>query len=133
MNRIRVKQIKPLLFAASLFLWYIYFAPSAWAGEKNSLTFINRSGEDAMVKLVGPSRRMVNVNNGGETTVKIAGGTYAIYVRYGESNNYRYTKGETFTIKDSFNSYTEASLTLHGVMNGNYRTEGSTEEAFNGH
>jgi hypothetical protein len=102
-----------------------------WASEKNSLTFINQSGEDALVKLVGPSYRVVEVPNKGKQTVNIAGGEYRIYVRYGKGPRYRCAKGEMFKIEDSAYTYTRAQLTLHGVINGNYHTYGSSEDEFN--
>jgi hypothetical protein len=100
-------------------------------GERNILTFINHSGNYAMVKLMGPTRSTVTVQDNGEATVNIAGGKYVIYVRYGKKSPYRYTKGESFAIEDSSLKYTKATLTLHGVVNGNYRTAGSSEEEFN--
>jgi hypothetical protein len=106
--------------------------PSSEAtSEKNTLTFINQSGDDALVKLVGLSKRTVEVPNGGSQTVNIAGGEYRIYVRYGRGPNYRYAKGEAFKIIDSETTNTKAKLTLHGVINGNYHTYGSSENEFN--
>jgi hypothetical protein len=99
--------------------------------EKNTLTFINHSGEDALVKLVGPSRKLVEVPNRRGRTVSIAGGEYQIYVRYGNGQGYRYARGEVFRIVDNPSGYTVARLTLHGVINGNYRTYGSSEDEFN--
>jgi uncharacterized protein YcfL len=99
--------------------------------EKNILTFINHSGEDALVKLVGPSRKLVEVPNRRERTVSIAGGEYQIYVRYGNGQGYRYARGEVFRIVDNPSGYTVARLTLHGVINGNYRTYRSSEDEFN--
>ena len=95
------------------------------------LTFKNKSGEDALVKLVGPSRRVVEVPNQKNRTVNIAGGAYVVYVRYGKDPHYRYVKGEPFQIKKSAYSYTKAILTLHGVVNGNYRTDHCSEKDFN--
>jgi len=101
------------------------------ASERNSLTFQNKSGEDALVKLVGPSRRVVEVQNQKNRTVHIAGGSYEVYVRYGNGSYYRYVKGEPFQIKKSAYSYTKATLTLHGVINGNYRTDHCSASEFN--
>jgi hypothetical protein len=102
----------------------------AWS-ERNSLTFINRSGDPALVKLVGPSRHVVDIPNGKDHAVTIRGGQYELFVRYGEAPRYRYAKGESFAIEEEApGSYTKASLTLHGVVNGNYRTEGSSENEF---
>lgn len=110
---------------------FILIASSGAVSERNSLTFVNQSGGDALVKLVGPSRRVVEVSNGSNVTVNIAGGSYCVFVRYGKGPKYRYTKGETFHIHDSATSYTEATLTLHGVINGNYHTYGSSSDEFN--
>jgi hypothetical protein len=103
----------------------------AGAEGKSSLTLINQSGDNALVKLTGPSRKTVEISNGSSRTVNIAGGQYTIYVRYGTPGRYRYTKGESFQIDETSITYTRASLTLHGVANGNYRTEGSSESEFN--
>jgi len=121
---------------AGLFLWGVCVlilsaTVSGAADEKNSLTFINKSGEDALVKLIGPTKGLVEVPEAGEATVKIVGGTYTIYVRYGKEPKYRYSRGETFNISDSALSYTKATLTLHKVPNGNYSTYGSSEAEFN--
>lgn len=101
------------------------------AAEKNSLTLINHSGDNALVKLTGPSRRTVTIPNGSSRIVNIAGGQYLIYVRYGTPGRYRFTKGESFRIEETSFSYTQATLTLHGVQNGNYHTEASSENEFN--
>lgn len=107
------------------------WAITAHAGsEINGLTFINKSGEPALVKLVGPSRRVVEVPDGQDSRVKIPSGSYVIYVRYGNKGHYRYTKGESFEIRQVAGGYIEAQLTLHGVVNGNYRTEGSSKKEF---
>ena len=98
--------------------------------EINGLTFINKSGEPALVKLVGPSRRAVEVLDGQDSRVKIASGDYVIYVRYGDKGHYRYTKGESFEIRQVSGGYIEARLTLHGVVNGNYSVAGSSKEEF---
>lgn len=122
-----------ILSFAVFTIWMSFFLiPSSEAvSERNSLTFVNQSGEDALVKLVGPSRKIVEVSDGGKATVNIAGGSYCVFVRYGKGPKYRYAKGETFQIHDSTTSYTVATLTLHGVINGNYRTYGSSADEFN--
>jgi hypothetical protein len=110
----------------------IIFIPNAESSsEKNILTLINKSGDHALVKLVGQSRKVVEVPNGSDQTIYIAGGKYLIYARYGNGPKYRFTRGESFTIQDSATSYTQATLTLHGVINGNYSTYDSSEDEFN--
>ena len=112
-------------------LFVIILAITVQAGsEINGLTFMNRSGDLALVKLVGPSRRVVQVPDGQDRRVQIASGTYCIYVRYGEEGHYSYTKGESFVIREVAGGYIEARLTLHGVVNGNYAVEGSSRQEF---
>jgi len=101
------------------------------ASEVNGLTFINKSGDLALVKLVGPSRRVVEVADVQDRRVQIACGTYLIYVRYEDKGLYRYAKGESFVIHEVTGGYVEAQPTLHGVVNGNYALEGSSENEFN--
>jgi hypothetical protein len=108
---------------AALAALFLFPQPSK-ASEANTLTLINKTSEDALVKLVGPSKRSVMVPVKTEQTLHIAGGKYVIYVRYGNApGRYRYSKGEEFEIEETANTYTEAFLTLHGVADGNYATE----------
>ena len=114
-------------------LFIIIGAVSVYArSEVNGLTFMNKSGDLALVKLVGPSRRVVEVADGQDRRVQIASGTYIIYVRYGDKGHYRYTKGESFVIREVTGGYIQAQLTLHGVVNGNYAVEGSSRQEFEG-
>jgi len=125
-----MKTVKVIWITA---LFIIAGAMAASAGsEINDLTFINKSGEPALVKLVGPSRRVVPVPDGQSRQVQIASGTYCIYVRYGDQGHYRYTRGETFIIQEVTGGYVAARLTLHGVVNGNYAVESSSEAEFDG-
>jgi len=98
--------------------------------EKNFLTFINKSGETALVKLVGPTRNVVQVAHNKEKMVRISSGVYRIFVRYGEPGRYRYSKGESFEIEDVPNGNIKAQLTLHGVVDGNYSVSPTDENEF---
>lgn len=124
------KYLMTYIGIVAIFL-YLNGGQLANAEEKNSLTLINHSGDNALVKLTGPSRKTVEIPNGTSKTVNIAGGQYMIYVRYGAPGRYRFTKGESFQIQETSFSYTSATLTLHGVANGNYQTAGSSESEFN--
>lgn len=126
--------MKTLRAVAVMVFVIVILTPAAFAGEeRHGLTFMNRSGDAALVKLVGPSRRTVPVAEGQDERVQITAGTYYIYVRYGAKAPYRYTKGETFQIEDPINGYVEAQLTLHGVAHGNYSVGPSSEDEFNRH
>jgi len=124
-----IRQITVLMVI--IFIYTLLIRCAEAASEENGLTFINKSGEDALVKLVGPSKRVVKVENGKEQRVEIASGSYYIYVRYGEQGHYRYARGEKFKIDNVVSGYVEAELTLHGVVNGNYVVGPSSEEEFN--
>jgi len=46
-----------------------------------TITFDNRSGEQASVRVIGPSKPTVDVPDGQRRTVKVGGGQYYILVR----------------------------------------------------
>ncbi len=108
----------------------VFPEPTKAEGEKNFLTFINKSGEMALVKLVGPTRKEIHVPHKQEKTMRISSGVYRIYVRYGEPGHYRYSKGEIFEIDNIPNGNIKARLTLHGVVDGNYSVSPSDEIEF---
>jgi len=89
----------------------------------NEITLENRSGKDALVKLVGPSPRTVSVRNDGKETVRVGPGTYYILVRYGASRGrYTYSRGQTFTVDQTGASYSVITISLHTVVGGNYQS-----------
>jgi len=88
----------------------------------NTVTFDNRSGEPALVRLVGPTPREVQVPAGEKRTVNASGGKYHIKTRYGTPDSYRYTKGDEFEVKETTTARSEITITLHKVEDGNYRS-----------
>ncbi len=100
------------------------------AYDKSSITFINRSGVPALVKLVGPSRHVVEVVDRDSRKVNVAGGTYHLLVRYGTSGKYRYSKGDPFTIRETATEYEQVTITLHTVAGGNYDSRPSSPSEF---
>jgi len=102
------------------------------AQESPTITFENRSGEDALVRLVGPTSEMVPVADSASRTVAARGGTYRMYVRYGQPGHYRYTKGDSFSVYEGADGVDQISITLHKVVGGNYGTAPSSEAEFNG-
>lgn len=98
---------------------------------RNSITFYNKSQEEAVVKLVGPSAQMVEVSKGSIRTVAAIAGSYHILVRYGDvPENYTYSKGDKFDVIESSNKYSAISVTLHKVVGGNYPTHPVSREEF---
>ncbi len=88
------------------------------------VNFDNRSGQPALVRLVGPTRAEVRVSSGGRNSIhRVAGGLYTIRVRYGEPGAYRHTEGQSFQVVSASNGHSVIAITLHRVVNGNYRTQ----------
>ncbi len=96
------------------------------------VTFDNQTADPAVVRLVGPTGGEVFVPNGNRNSIhRVAGGSYIIYVRYGNPGAYRYSAGDRFEVQDSGRSYSQTMITLHTVPSGNYRSRVSSEDEFN--
>jgi hypothetical protein len=116
-------------------------ACAAHAGEKapgsgpvsygSTVSFDNRSGAPALVKLMGPIGQVVHVPDGARRTVKAAAGKHYILVRYGEGpEDYRYARGKSFNIEDTRQRHTQIEITLHKVVGGNYPTHATSRAEF---
>ena len=117
----------------SIALWFgVITACAAVASAQSTVAFDNRSGQPALVRLVGPTSTDVVVPNGSKQTVKACGGHYLIKVRYGEPGQYRYTKGQEFEVQETATTASAITITLHKVTAGNYDTRPITEKEFDG-
>jgi hypothetical protein len=86
-----------------------------------TVTFDNKSGQPALVKLVGPTGRVVQVPNGQKRTVTAVGGQYHILTRYGASpDGYTYSRGDSFKVTQTAKQHSVITITLHKVLDGNY-------------
>ena len=95
------------------------------------ITFDNQSGQTALVKLVGPSRRMAQVPNLQKRTVTATGGQYYILTRYGSKpDDYTYSKGDGFHVVQTARQHSVIMITLHKVVGGNYNTKKIPAEEF---
>lgn len=116
--------------------WFLFGVSVARASAQdyvNSITFQNHSGEDAVVKVVGPVRWAVPVPNATDRTIHVPAGNYYIVTRYcNQLGNCTYTKGDPFTVVQTETQYSQILITLHKVPNGNYRTEPTNEAEFDG-
>jgi hypothetical protein len=101
------------------------------SGAQSKVVFDNQSGEQALVKLVGPTQTEVDVPNGAKVGADAAAGRYAIKVRYGTPGNYHYAKGQEFEVKETATTRSETTITLHKVVAGNYETEPISGTEFN--
>jgi hypothetical protein len=127
----------PFLTLLLCAFYLIFFNPlRTWAqdeGYLNRITFINGTGEEALVKLVGPLNFKVPVPDNRSATVNVAPGSYYILVRYGSSGHYSYSKGDPFNVEQIGNRYSVIHITLHKVLNGNYHSRDSSQNEFNSH
>jgi len=110
------------IFFVALNLWAV--PQNIYAKDNpNTITFDNQSGEDALVKLIGPTKRAVKVSNRETQIVNVAAGKYYILTRYGSKPvQYRYSKGKPFTVTQTATQYSIITITLHKVIGGNYPT-----------
>jgi ankyrin repeat protein len=100
------------------------------ASAQNSVSFDNQSGESALVKLIGPTSKEIEVPNGTKQPVQALAGKYFIKVRYGIQGNYHYTKGQEFTVDETATTTSDITITLHKVVNGNYDSSPINEQEF---
>jgi len=100
------------------------------SAQENTVTFDNQSGEAALVKLVGPSHKVVQVPTGAKRTVTATAGEYHIKARYGTPGRYRYARGDNFRITETATQRSQISITLHKVIGGNYGTRAISEKEF---
>lgn len=102
---------------------------TVWHGS--TITFENRSGETALVKVVGPRRIVVSVPTGASRTVKVGSGKHHILVRYGEHpDSYVYTKGNPFPVEDNRHRVSRITINLEKTVHGNHGSRPSSREEF---
>jgi hypothetical protein len=86
-----------------------------------TITFDNQSGQTALVKVIGPTRRTTQVPNSEKRTVTVLGGEYYILTRYGSNpDQYTYSKGDSFHVTQTARQHSVITITLHKVVGGNY-------------
>jgi len=117
---------------AAMVATMLFLPAAAHAQYHSSVTFENGAGQTALVKLVGPSARTVSVPSGvSHREVAVAPGRYYIVVRYGDrEGHYSYMKGDPFEIEEAGNQYSELSITLYAVANGNYGSSPARQADF---
>ena len=103
---------------------------TSFARTRPTITFDNRSGENALVRLAGSTSGLVEVPDSSARTVEVSGGQYQIYVRYGQPGKYHYTKGDPFSVYEGRDGVDVITITLHKVTNGNYGTQPSDAAEF---
>ena len=104
------------------------------AAGMHSLTIRNGTGEFALVRIKtasGQTRGELAIEAGGSGSLSLDSGQYFEVVRFGRSpDSFRYAKGEGFTLSAPSGGYVQATLTLHGVVDGNYVTQAASRRDF---
>ena len=127
--------MKHIIFAIAILFISLFLCAipqNAYAQDNpNNITFDNKSGETALVKVIGPSGQIVEVPNGQSRTVNASAGKYYILVRYGRNpKKYKYAKGDPFTMTQTATQYSAITITLHKVVGGNYPAHPISREEF---
>jgi len=80
---------------------------------KNEVSFLNQSGTEATVKIIGPSAQKLIVPDGQTAHANVPEGTYYILVRYGRSPaEYLYTKGGPVNVTATEKQHSVVRITL---------------------
>ena len=114
-------------------------------GGNNTLTFDNQSGDDAVVKVVGPIEppkasgsvippngpvQVIQLALGDRLTIHVASGTFLILVRYGsDPAAYTYSCGGPVNQQESEGHHSAVTITLRKVQRSSSFAE--AEQAFN--
>lgn len=97
----------------------------------NTVSLENKSGQIALVKLVGPTSATTEIPGGEARTVHVNRGEYYVLVRYGDdSRSYRFSKGDPFTVDETPTQASATTIVLQEIAGGNYSTRASTQVEF---
>jgi hypothetical protein len=96
----------------------------------STVSFDNKSGKPALVKLTGPTSTSVEVQNGDKGTVTASAGHYFIKIRYGTPGAYSYSKGDEFDVTETATTASAITITLHKIVAGNYGSKPISESEF---
>jgi len=124
----RAKQVHRAAFIA-LFTGCVAAGTSSNANQ-NTITFDNKSGQPALVRLSEPSPTKIEVPSGSTRTVTASAGRYVIKMRYGSPGKYHYAKGEAFDVIETPTTRSQITITLHKVAEGNYESWPISEDDF---
>lgn len=128
----RVKKIRYCVFVAGV-LWGLGWVSPLCAAQSapNKIKFDNQSGQNAVVKLIGPTKLVVRVPKQRKKTVHVTAGDYYILVRYGDSGkDFTYAKSDPFAVTQSEEQVSIITFTLYRTKGGNFNTTPASQEEF---
>lgn len=100
---------------------------STLAVAQNRVMFSNHSGEQALVRLIGPASRDVEVSANAQAEAYVAAGKYTYNIRWGMPGQYRYSEGQEFEVQEKTAT---TIVTLPEVPDGNYQAQRIPEAEF---
>ena len=120
-----------MVFVCLLWIWGWVPAPCEAQPAPNKIIIDNQSGQNAVVKLVGPTKLVVKVPKQHKKSVRAAQGEYFILVRYGDSDKeFTYTKSDSFAVTQPEDRYSIITFTLYRTKGGDFNVTPASEEEF---
>ena len=116
-------------------LWILGWVslPKAAQPEPHKIIFDNQSGQNAVVRVIGPTKLVARVPKQRKKTVHVAAGDYYILVRYGDSEkDFTYTKSDPFAVTQPEGRYSIITFTLYRTKGGDFNVLPISPEEFEG-
>lgn len=97
----------------------------------NKITFDNQSGQNAVVKLIGPTKIVTKLARDQKRMVRATAGNYYVLVRYGNSpKEYSYSKSAPFSVTQPDNRVSIITFTLHRRSGGSFQSHPVSGDEF---
>ena len=107
------------------------FLPCGAQPTPNKIIFDNQSGQNAVIKLIGPTNLVIKVPKQVKKTVHVVEGDYYILVRYGDSaKEFSYTKSDQFAVTQSGGQFSIITFTLFRTRGGDFNVMPASPEEF---
>ncbi len=135
MNSVRRKSRVVLIGVISLLLLlgYIFASATQTLSSPNKITFDNQSGQNTVVKLIGPTYVVSRLARDQKRTVRVSKGDYYVLVRYGNSpKEYSYTKSALFSVDQPDGQISIITFTLHRRSGGSFQSHLVSGDEFEG-
>jgi len=105
------------------------------AKRKNKLTVINGTQDVVIVKIKNIKSGITDcdceIPSGDSCLFNLANGTYRDVIKHRSKDGVeRYSKGEGFNVSSPKNQYSVLHMTIQGVVEGKYRSEGASKKDF---